>query len=46
VSGGEASPSISKVLERAACARSEEVIEGLRRVMRDKGATELPRKFA
>jgi 2-oxoisovalerate dehydrogenase E1 component len=46
VSGGEASPSISKVLERAACARSEEVIEGLRGVMRDKGVAELPRKFA
>lgn len=38
VTGGEASPSISKVLERAACARTEEVIEGLKAVMRDKGA--------
>lgn len=38
VSGSEASPSISKVLERAAAARTEEVAEGLRRVMRDKGA--------
>lgn len=38
VSGSEASPSISKVLERAACARTEEVVEGLQRVMRDKGA--------
>lgn len=38
VTGGEASPSISKVLERAACARTEEVIEGLKTVMRDKGA--------
>ncbi len=37
VTGGEASPSISKVLERAACARTEEVVEGLRRVMRDSG---------
>ena len=38
VTGGEASPSISKVLERAACAGVEEVVEGLRRVMRDQGA--------
>lgn len=38
VSGSEASPSISKVLERAACARTEEVVDGLQRVMRDKGA--------
>ncbi len=37
VTGGEASPSISKVLERAACARTEEVAQGLRRVMRDSG---------
>ncbi len=37
VTGSEASPSISKVLERAACARTEEVVEGLRRVMREKG---------
>ncbi|MEO7031634.1 MAG: thiamine pyrophosphate-dependent enzyme [Herbaspirillum sp.] len=37
VSGGEASPSISKVLERAACARTEEVIVGLQNIMRDKG---------
>ncbi|QRP43220.1 thiamine pyrophosphate-dependent enzyme [Amycolatopsis sp. FDAARGOS 1241] len=32
VTGGEASPSISKVLERAAIARTEEVAEALRRV--------------
>ncbi|WP_034294824.1 thiamine pyrophosphate-dependent enzyme [Herbaspirillum sp. RV1423] len=38
VSGSEASPSISKVLERAAAARTEEVVAGLRLVMRDKGA--------
>jgi 2-oxoisovalerate dehydrogenase E1 component len=38
VTGGEVAPSISKVLERAACARTEEVAEGLRQVMRDKGA--------
>jgi 2-oxoisovalerate dehydrogenase E1 component len=37
VTGGEASPSISKVLERAACARTEEVIDGLQRVMQEKG---------
>ena len=37
VTGAEASPSISKVLERAACARTEEVVDGLRQVMRDKG---------
>lgn len=46
VSGSEASPSISRVLERAACARSEEVVDGLRRVMRDKGVADAPRKFA
>jgi 2-oxoisovalerate dehydrogenase E1 component len=38
VSGCEASPSISKVLERAAAARTEEVVAGLRLVMREKGA--------
>jgi 2-oxoisovalerate dehydrogenase E1 component len=32
VTGGEASPSISKVLERAAAARTEEVVAGLERV--------------
>jgi 2-oxoisovalerate dehydrogenase E1 component len=32
VSGGEASPSISKVLERAAFAGLEEIIAGLARV--------------
>jgi 2-oxoisovalerate dehydrogenase E1 component len=32
VTGGEASPSISKVLERAAIARTEEVAAGLDRV--------------
>lgn len=37
VTGGEASPSISKVLERAACARTEEVVAGLQRVMQEKG---------
>ncbi|MGY2492121.1 alpha-ketoacid dehydrogenase subunit alpha/beta [Cupriavidus sp. CP313] len=37
VAGAEAAPSISKVLERAAAARTEEVIDGLRHVMRDKG---------
>ncbi|EHP43230.1 2-oxoisovalerate dehydrogenase subunit beta [Cupriavidus basilensis OR16] len=39
VTGAEAAPSISKVLERAAAARTEEVVEGLRQVMREKGAT-------
>lgn len=38
VTGAEAAPSISKVLERAAAARTEEVADGLRQVMRDKGA--------
>ena len=38
VSGTEASPSISKVLERAAIAKTDEVIEGLTRVMRAKGS--------
>jgi 2-oxoisovalerate dehydrogenase E1 component len=37
VTGGEASPSISKVLERAAIARTEEVANGLRRVLQEKG---------
>lgn len=32
VTGGEASPSISKVLERAAIARTEEVVEALERI--------------
>jgi 2-oxoisovalerate dehydrogenase E1 component len=32
VTGGEASPSISKILERAAIARTEEVIAALRRI--------------
>ncbi len=40
VTGAEAAPSISKVLERAACARTEEVIDGLRRAMREKGERE------
>jgi len=38
VTGSEASPSISKVLERAAIARTEEVVAGLQRVMNAKGA--------
>jgi 2-oxoisovalerate dehydrogenase E1 component len=38
VTGAEASPSISKVLERAATARTEEVIEGLRHALRQTGA--------
>ncbi len=37
VTGGEASPSISKVLERAAIAGTEEVVEGLERVRRGWG---------
>jgi len=37
VTGGEASPSISKVLERAAIARTEEVVEGLERVRTNGG---------
>jgi len=37
VTGGEASPSISKVLERAAIARTEEVVLGLQQVLRDQG---------
>ncbi|KAA0893019.1 thiamine pyrophosphate-dependent enzyme [Pusillimonas sp. ANT_WB101] len=39
VTGGEASPSISKVLERAACARTEEVAEALKETMRAQGIT-------
>ena len=38
VRGSETSPRISKVLERAAIARTEEVVEGMQRVMRNKGA--------
>lgn len=37
VTGAEASPSISKVLERAAIARTEDVIAGLERVRRGMG---------
>jgi 2-oxoisovalerate dehydrogenase E1 component len=37
VHGSEASPSISKVLEAAACARSEDIELALRRVMADQG---------
>lgn len=37
VTGSEASPSISKVLERAAIARTEEVVVGIRRVLANKG---------
>jgi len=37
VTGGEASPSISKVLERAACARTDEVAAGLQQMLREKG---------
>ncbi len=37
VTGGEASPSVSKVLERAACAGPEEIRDGLRKAMSDKG---------
>jgi 2-oxoisovalerate dehydrogenase E1 component len=38
VTGGEASPSISRVLERAAIARTEEVVAGLERVRAGFGA--------
>jgi 2-oxoisovalerate dehydrogenase E1 component len=38
VTGGEASPSISKVLERAAIARTEEVVAGLELVRRGMGS--------
>lgn len=38
VTGSEASPSISKVLERAAIARTEEVVSGIQRVLTNKGA--------
>ncbi|WP_425105110.1 alpha-ketoacid dehydrogenase subunit alpha/beta [Ancylobacter sp.] len=37
VHGGEASPSISKVLEAAACARPADIEAGLRRVMAEQG---------
>lgn len=37
VHGGEASPSISKVLEAAACTRPADIERGLRRVMADQG---------
>jgi 2-oxoisovalerate dehydrogenase E1 component len=39
VTGGEASPSISRVLERAAIARTEEVVAGLERVRKGFGST-------
>ncbi|WP_303247036.1 transketolase C-terminal domain-containing protein [Amycolatopsis sp. Hca4] len=35
VTGGEASPSISKVLERAAIARTDEVVTALRRIAKE-----------
>jgi len=38
VTGGEASPSISRVLERAAIARADEVAAGLERVRAGFGA--------
>jgi 2-oxoisovalerate dehydrogenase E1 component len=38
VHGGEASPSISKVLETAACAGRTEIAAGMRRVMAEQGA--------
>jgi len=37
VTGGEASPSISKILERAATARTEEITQGLQQVVRNQG---------
>jgi 2-oxoisovalerate dehydrogenase E1 component len=37
VTGGEASPSISRVLERAAIARTEEVVEGLKIIIEGLG---------
>lgn len=37
VTGGEAAPSISKVLERAAIAKTEEVVAGLNRVRQNEG---------
>jgi 2-oxoisovalerate dehydrogenase E1 component len=40
VTGTHASPSISKVLERASSARTEEVVAGLKRVMKNKGVGE------
>jgi 2-oxoisovalerate dehydrogenase E1 component len=39
VTGGEASPSISRVLERAAIAKTEEVVTGLQTVLDAKGGT-------
>lgn len=37
VTGAEASPSISKVLERAAIARTEEVVAGIARIRAGRG---------
>ncbi len=37
VTGSESSPSVSKVLERAACARTEEVVAGMRLVVQNSG---------
>jgi 2-oxoisovalerate dehydrogenase E1 component len=39
VTGGEASPSISRVLERAAIARTEEVVAGLELVLASRGGS-------
>ena len=37
VHGGEASPSVSKVLERAACAGADDIEHGIRRAMAEQG---------
>lgn len=42
VHGAEASPSISKILERAACAGAAEIEDGLRRVLADQGRAPAP----
>lgn len=42
VVGGEASPSISKVLEAAACARPQDIAAGLRAVMANQGLALAP----
>jgi 2-oxoisovalerate dehydrogenase E1 component len=42
VHGGEAAPSVSKVLERATIVGVDEILEGLRKVVRAKGGAQAP----
>ena len=39
MTGGEAAPSISKVLERATCAGVDDILDGIENVVRSYGGT-------